>query len=376
MGHESPTEDDTGVMSTETFVVSLIAISVFYDGSYYVYECYRLHMIYMIKNKIVLIVGGVLLSIGISWLAVSFLLFNAPLPKSDKEEVFVIAGKPEESVIVDKLKSQGFIRSTWAFNLVLTIKGKHDKIEPGGYFISKNLSAWQVADRLTTTAQMKWVVIPEGLRKEEIGELLAKTFNWSNEELNKWNTTYTAMKFDYIEGVYFPDTYLIPTSESGLDVAGRMIRHFDEKFAPYLPQFAKQNIVWTTGLRLASVVQREAAGKEDMPLIAGILWNRLLKEMKLEVDATVQYARGKTDTGWWAAIKASDIDEIDSPYNTYKYKGLPPHPISNPGISAIEAVLNPAETDCLYYLHDNSRQIHCAVTYEEHVVNIEKYLKN
>ncbi|MFH1565593.1 MAG: endolytic transglycosylase MltG [bacterium] len=112
-----------------------------------------------------------------------------------------------------------------------------------------------------------------------------------------------------------------------------------------------------------------------MPLIAGILWNRLLKEMKLEIDATVQYARGKTEKGWWTPIKASDITEIDSPYNTYKYKGLPPHPISNPGINAIEAVLNPIETDCLYYLHDDNREIHCAKTFEEHKANIEKYLK-
>ena len=132
--------------------------------------------------------------------------------------------------------------------------------------------------------------------------------------------------------------------------------------------------MWTTGLRLASVVQREAAGKEDMPLVAGILWNRLLKGMKLEVDSTVQYARGKTDKCWWAPIKPGDITEIDSPYNTYKYKGLPPHPIDNPGIDAIEAVLNPTETDCLYYLHDNNGQIHCAKTYEEHKANIEKYL--
>jgi UPF0755 protein len=328
-----------------------------------------------VKDKTVLIIGGMLLTIGISLVAVSLLMFSAPQPKSDKEEVFTIAGKPEESAIVDKLKSQGFIRNTLAFNLVLTIKGKHNKIESGGYFITKNLNAWQVADKVTTVPDMKWVVIPEGLRKEEIGELLAKTFNWSDEELTKWSTTYTAMKFDYTEGVFFPDTYLIPVKENGLDVANRMTRHFDEKFAPYLPQFAKQNIIWTTGLRLASVVQREAAGKEDMPLIAGILWNRLLKEMKLEIDATVQYARGKTDTGWWAPIKASDIDTIDSPYNTYKYKGLPPHPISNPGITAIEAVLNPTETDCLYYLHDSNRQIHCAVTYEEHEANIEKYLK-
>lgn len=326
--------------------------------------------------KKILIIGGIILAIVVGILTVSFLLFSAPQPKSKEEKVLTIAVKSKESTIIDKLKNQEFIRNTWAFNLVLTIKGKHNKIEPGGYYLSKNLNAWQIADKLTNPPDMKWVIIPEGLRKEEIGEILAKTFNWSNDELNKWNTIYTAMKFDYIEGVYFPDTYLIPVKESGLDIAKRMINRFNEKFDPYLPQFAKQNIIWTTGLTLASVVQREAAGKQDMPLIAGILWNRLLKEINLEVDATVQYARGKTDKGWWAPIKASDITEIDSPYNTYKYKGLPPHPIDNPGIDVIEAVLNPETTDCLYYLHDNNRQIHCAKTYEEHQTNIEKYLRN
>lgn len=326
--------------------------------------------------KKILIIGGIILAIVVGILTVSFLLFSAPQPKSKEEKVLTIAVKSKESTIIDKLKNQEFIRNTWAFNLVLTIKGKHNKIEPGGYYLSKNLNAWQIADKLTNPPDMKWVIIPEGLRKEEIGEILAKTFNWSNDELNKWNTIYTAMKFDYIEGVYFPDTYLIPVKESGLDIAKRMINRFNEKFDPYLPQFAKQNIIWTTGLTLASVVQREAAGKQDMSLIAGILWNRLLKEINLEVDATVQYARGKTDKGWWAPIKASDITEIDSPYNTYKYKGLPPHPIDNPGIDVIEAVLNPETTDCLYYLHDNNRQIHCAKTYEEHQTNIEKYLRN
>lgn len=325
-------------------------------------------------NLTILIIGGIILTIIACWLIFSFILFNAPEPKSQKEEVFTVATKSLESAAIDKLKNQGFIRNIWAFNLVLTIKGKHNKINPGGYYLMKNQNAWQVADKLISSPDMKWVVIPEGLRKEEIGEILAKTFNWTNEGLDQWNNIYTAMKFDYFEGVYFPDTYLIPTKEDGLEIANRLINHFNEQFFPYFDQLAQQNIIWTTGLRLASVIQREAAGKEDMPLIAGILWNRLLKGMKLEIDATVQYARGKTDKGWWAPIKPSDITEIDSPYNTYKYKGLPPHPICNPGIDAIEAVLNSTETDCLYYLHDSNRQIHCAKTYEEHKANIEKYL--
>ena len=274
---------------------------------------------------------------------------------------------------LDKLKTQGLIRNKVAFKIVRFFK--RGNIEAGGYNVSKNMSAWQMAKKLTSAPDLKWIVIPEGYRKEQIGEKLADTFGWSNEDLDKWNTVYTKMNIDYIEGTYFPDTYLIPIDEKGLDIAKRMTRRFDEQFAPYVGQFAQQNIKWTTGLKLASIIQREAAGKNDMPLIAGILWNRLNQDMNLEIDATVQYARGKTDMGWWAPIKASDINNIDSPYNTYKYKGLPPYPICNPGLAAIDAVLNPVQTDCLYYIHDSDRQIHCAKTYEEHKANIEKYLK-
>ena len=237
------------------------------------------------------------------------------------------------------------------------------------------MNARKLITILTSEPQLKWITIPEGLRKEEIGERIAKEIHWSDEDLEKWNTIYTAMEFDYREGVYFPDTYLIPVGENGLDTAKRMINRFNERFAGYLEKFSEQNILWTTGLKIASIVQREAAGKEDMPLIAGILWNRLLNDQPLEVDATVQYARGNTGSGWWAPITSVDIQNIDSPYNTYKNKGLPPTPISNPGMDAIDAVLNPEETDCYYYVHDANRQIHCAKTIEEHEANIDKYLK-
>ena len=182
------------------------------------------------------------------------------------------------------------------------------------------------------------------------------------------------MKYDDIEGVYFPDTYLIPVSETPLQTANRLIAKFNEKFAPYLPLFNKQNIQWTKGLTLASIIQREAANDADMPLIAGILLNRLNQKIPLSVDATLQYVRGNKGAGWWVPITVNDKKTV-SAYNTYKNAGLPPHPISNPGLPAIESVLNPTKTDCLYYLHDKNHITHCAVTYAEHQANILKYLK-
>ncbi|MFZ2975842.1 MAG: endolytic transglycosylase MltG [Candidatus Moraniibacteriota bacterium] len=259
----------------------------------------------MTKKKI-----GIILGMGIIFVVVLFVaqrLFFAAPQVQEKNEVFTVGLKQNESQILDKLKSQGFIKNKAAFNIALSINRKHDAIQPGGYNISKNMDAWQLAEKLTDNPDMKWVVIPEGWRKEQIGEKLADTFGWSNEEIDKWNTEYTKMRIDYIEGTYFPDTYLIPVNEGGFKIAERMTRNFDEKFAPYIGQFAEQNIVWTTGIKLASIIQREAAGNDDMPLIAGIIWNRLNDGMNLEIDATVQYARGKTDTGWWAPIKAEDI---------------------------------------------------------------------
>ncbi len=240
-------------------------------------------------------------------------------------------------------------------------------------------------------SNLKRVTIPEGLRKEQIADLLAGQLDWSDDEKRAWVTTYTALKVDYLEGVYFPDTYLIPIDERPIDVAGRLQRRFDEMFSPYSQEALEQNIKWTTVVTLASLVQREAADNDDMPLIAGILWNRLNEDMKLDVDATVQYARDHInhygeapgayqsvdyviEGDWWKPIQITD-KQIDSAFNTYTHSGLPPHPISNPGIESIEAVLNSEETDCLYYLHDADKNIHCTETYSEHQTNIEKYIR-
>jgi len=299
---------------------------------------------------------------------------NEPIPTTSSvlEERFVVALKSTQEDVAAALVEKGFVTDKEAF--LAAFEKESGAVAPGGYHLSKDMSPAEVAEALRAAPYMKWVIIPEGLRKEEVADILGNALGWSADTEEKWISVYSRMKYDYVDGVYFPDTYLLPVAESPLDTTNRILAKFNEKFAPYLPQFAAQNIKWTTGLTLASIVQREAASNADMPLIAGILWNRLEAGMTLGVDATLQYVRGDTGKGWWAPASAAD-KKLDSPYNTYIYKGLPPHPISNPGIPAIEAVLEPAETDCLYYLHDDDRVTHCAATYEGHLDNIEKYLK-
>lgn len=338
------------------------------------------------KLKITIIAVGAVLILTLAGSIIAYnSLFGAPQKQAEPER-FVILLNTSEQDIIQKLHEQGYIKSEWGFKYAF----KGTEIRPGGYKISKSMTAWQIADAMKEP-YMKWVVIPEGLRKEQIADIIDKELGWDEATKKKWVLTYTAMNYEEIEGVNFPDTYLIPKDESPLDVANRLHAKFNEKFEPYYKEATKQNIKWDTLLKIASIVQREAAGKDDMPLVAGIIWNRLLDGMKLEIDATVQYVRDDvihygearydkqpadyiSEGSWWTPIKAED-KQIESSYNTYRNKGLPPHPICNPGLNAIDAVLNPAETECLYYLHDSSEQIHCAKTYEEHQKNTEQFLK-
>ncbi len=337
------------------------------------------------KLKLVIIIAGTILILAGGVVAYNS-LFGAPQQRAELER-FIVPLNASQQDTIQELYTQGLIKSERGFSYAL----KTQEIQPGAYKISKSMNAWALVRELKEP-YMKWVVIPEGLRKEQIGEILAKELGWDQKKKSDWITKYTAMNGDYIEGVYFPDTYLISGDEALLQIAQRFINKFNEKFQPYADGFAKANVKWTTALKLASIVQREAAGKDDMPLIAGIFWNRLLMQnMKLETDATIQYVRdnvlhyGEAPQGtqpthytsegsWWTPIKPADKN-IESPYNTYRNAGLPPHPISNPGVEAISAVLHPAVTECLYYLHDSSGQIHCAKTYAEHQKNIEQFLK-
>ncbi len=257
----------------------------------------------------------------------------------------------------------------WLYNLL--VAGK--TTAAGGYRLEGTMTAWGVIRKLTSQPDFAWVTVREGLRKEQIGILLHDKLGWTSAQETAWNSVNDGSD-EFREGVYFPDTYLLPRDESVEQIAKRFTDHFNEKFAPYATSFAAQDIKWTTGIKIASLIQREAGGSADMPIISGVIWNRLNKGMALQIDATIQYVLGNAKDGWWPVVKGSDTS-IDSLYNTYLHKGLPPGPIANPGLAAIAAAANPAETDCLFYLHDHDRQIHCSVTYAEHLVNIKKYLE-
>jgi len=175
-----------------------------------------------------------------------------------------------------------------------------------------------------------------------------------------------------LEGHYFPKTYLVLKDSDPFEVSTTMFQEFSKEARTIKKPTSTKIINQDTATKIASIIQRESGGKKDMALISGIIWNRLFKGMKLQMDATLQYAKGTEENGWWGEVSPED-KKINSPYNTYQHTDLPPSPISNPGLAALTAAYNPQKTECLYYLHDKKGNIHCAKTYEEHKKNIERY---
>ncbi len=216
------------------------------------------------------------------------------------------------------------------------------------------------------------IKVSEGLRKEEIAQVVGDKLGWDDTEKEEFVNAHLALSISDMEGYYFPKSYMVQKTEDPLGMSQIMLSQF-KKATQNIPKAKTTKIVnEDTAVKIASIIQREAGGKGDMRLISGIIWNRIFKGMKLQMDATLQYAKGNEEDGWWPQVVPAD-KKIVSPYNTYLHADLPPHPIANPGLAAIEAAYNPIKTTCLFYLHDKQGNIHCSATYEGHKANIAKY---
>jgi len=173
------------------------------------------------------------------------------------------------------------------------------------------------------------------------------------------------------EGYLFPDTYFFPPDITPEGVVKIMKENFETKVRPELrDEILRQGKDFDEVIIMASLIEKEAADIEDAKIISDILWRRLEIGMGLQVDATLTYITGKPSH----LLTEEDL-AIDSPYNTYKYRGLPLAPIANPGLDAIKAAIFPEESPYLFYLHDKKSEPHYARTFEEHILNKQKYLR-
>ncbi len=294
---------------------------------------------------------------------------NSPVNEKDAEPLaFVITKGEGISSIAEKLEKEGFIKSANIFKLKLYLSG-NSKIEAGDFKLSPSMNTNKIIETLSKGSVDKWVTLIEGLRVEEMAEKLSKELGVKSDEFIE------AAKNK--EGYLFPDTYLFNPKSSPQDIVSRMEENFNSKITDDLrAKFAQQGLSLKDAVILASIVEREGRSDKVRTEIAGILLKRLNLDYGLNADATLQYALGyqPAEKSWWKRHLTSQDKLIDSQYNTYKYKGLPPGPISNPGLSSLRAVANAnPNTPYLYYYHDSEGNSHYARTLEEHNDNVATY---
>lgn len=282
--------------------------------------------------------------------------------------IFVVNSGDGVKAIASNLASQGLIRSSTGFYVLVKILGIERQIQAGDFRLKRSMDARAIALELTHGTLDQWITTLEGWRDEEVASKLAKDLDIPELEFLKYAT----------EGYMFPDTYLVPSDASAAAVAKIFIDNFNKKITPQMQEDAKKTgLTMDKIIILASIVEREGRTADDRPMIAGILLKRLKADWPLQADATLQYALGyqSADKTWWKKSLTDEDKKINSPYNTYLNTGLPPKPICNPGLESINAVIYSKDSDYWYYIHDMSGTAHYAKTIEEHNANIAKYLQ-
>lgn len=302
-----------------------------------------------------------------------FLVLSQPVRSQVQEsQRFVIPKGQAVSIIANRLQEEGLIKNALVFRFIVKKEGLGNKIQAGSFDLSPSMSSTEIARQLTQGTYDIWITIPEGWRREEIAQSLSK------QELEAFSQEDFLALTSGKEGRLFPDTYLVPRQMSTEQVAELLEQTFERKIVTGLAEEIRASVYdFDQALIMASIVEREALGSEQMRMVAGVLWNRIELGMPLQADATLQYIKGydAVENSWWGTPLVADRQR-NSPFNTYRNPGLPPAPIANPGLEAITAALNPASTSYLYYLHDQEGEIHYAQDLAGHNANVEQYLRN
>jgi UPF0755 protein len=268
------------------------------------------------------------------------------------------------------LESQGIIRSARVFAFL----GRRRLVKPGTYDLSPSEFPAAILKRIERgdVATIR-VTFPEGFTLRQIAARLAKQHLIADADafVTLTSTQGDTFKASFplpknLEGCLFPDTYLFPVGADDRRIAQRMLDTFDRLVARgKADEIRDSKHSLLDIINVAAMIEREAEVEADRAMIAGVIYNRLARNMKLEIDATVQYARGQHKD----RLLFKDL-EVDSPYNTYKVAGLPPGPICNPGLPSIEAAIHPEKHDYLYYVARPDGTHVFAHTFEEHEQNI------
>jgi UPF0755 protein len=320
-------------------------------------------------TALLILILGVFVALYFGYFLVS------PAGTEKTEEIFVVKKGSGLRTIAAQLEERGLIKGDNLFMLWAYMKGGARNVKAGEYNLNKSMSPAKILHMLTSgTVKTYSFTIPEGLSAEQIADLLERR-NLVNKRdfiyLIQDKAVVTSYNVDgeSLEGYLFPDTYVISRGLGARDLIDLMVHRFWEVFNSLV---SSQDLIMPVMdiVTLASIVEKETGLADERPVIASVFLNRLKKGMRLESDPTVIYGL----ENFSGDLKRKDL-RAPSPYNTYLHRGLPPGPIANPGREALKAVINPLETDYLYFVSKNDGSHHFSSTLKEHNRAVYKYQK-
>lgn len=284
--------------------------------------------------------------------------------------------------IASNLEKEDLVKNRFSFILYLFLKGRIRDVKAGYYLLPPSLSVFEITKKLIEGETIKEkITIIEGWSKKDIASYIEEKNVCSEAEflktikLENWKEDYDFFKEDIvtedIEGYLFPDTYFVEKKVSCEQLVSQMLENFDEKldFEMKREIFAQKKKIFEI-VTMGSLIEKEVKTLEEKKLVSGILWKRLENDIPLQIDATISFITGKKTTK-----VSKEETEIDSPYNTYKYKNLPKGPICNPGLESIKAAIYPQDSEYWYYLSTPSGETIFSKTLKEHNIAKAKFLK-
>lgn len=296
--------------------------------------------------------------------ALLYLYFIRPPEAFPVGELVSVDSGQSLSEVAIALQKDNVIRSTLPFKLLVTVMGHQKSVHAGDYLFKEPLDVFAVARALSVGQyglEPIRIRVPEGATVKDMVSIFPRL-------LQRFNADAFVAKATPEEGYLFPDTYnFLPNANEDM-VIDALRQNFDQKVASINPPVASSTHSLSDIIIMASILEREAYNTTDRRLISGVLWNRLARGMPLQVDAVFSYTLGKGTF----QLTMNDLTS-DSPYNTYKRKGLPPTPIGSPSLDSIEAALNPTKSDYLYFLADRHGVTHYCKTYSCQQANKAKY---
>jgi UPF0755 protein len=317
---------------------------------------------------------------------------EAPAGQGVQPLPFNIQSGQSANEIAASLVDAGLLQDQELFVNYVRFHGLDSELEAGTYLVDPRSTVPELAQTLTEAfAQEIEVRLLEGWRAEEMAQNVASlsSVQISAEEfmrivnreqpfdLSSYSFAEEIPDGASLEGYLFPDTYRVPLDADAAYLVDLMLTNFDQRVTPAMREaFAANGLTLHEAVTLASIVERETPLAEERPMVATVFYNRLGQDMPLQADPTVQYAVGRDlESGsWWKSPLTQADLQLDSPYNTYVYPGLPPGPIANPGLATLEAVANPTPSNNLYFVADcNAEGAHLfSETYEQHLVKVEQ----